>query len=351
MRRGLIAWSRAELPEAALAARVERTRAALAKAGLTALVLYTNNTRPAAASWLCGFVPYWSEGLLVLPRDGEPMLVVALSKRVQSWIEATSRVSGVVSTPRIGREAGRLIAAGKGGPVGVADLDGLPVGIADELRESGLLLVDATLLFAELRGHADPAELALAMKAASIAQQALAQAISRHDHAAPVIAAVELRARELGAEECYVAVAIDLARERHLRRIEGPAPLGQSFAIRATVAYKGAWVRSTRTLFRDETKAPLLARAAERFAGAVATLPNPRGMNELESWLVEGCRVAQPLSALMGSAIAEPTTLAPGALVSVQACIALDGHPILIGGAALLGAAGEAAGLLIPPLI
>jgi len=74
-------------------------------------------------------------------------------------------------------------------------------------------------------------------------------------------------------------------------------------------------------------------------------------MNELESWLVEGCRVAQPLSALMGSAIAEPTTLHSGALVSVQACIALDGHPIMIGGAALLGAAGEAAGLLIPPLI
>ena len=52
-------------------------------------------------------MPYWSEAMLVLPRDGEPVLVVALSKRVQTWIEATSRVAEVVSAPRIGVEAGK----------------------------------------------------------------------------------------------------------------------------------------------------------------------------------------------------------------------------------------------------
>lgn len=51
MRRGLIAWSKAELPQAVLEARVERARAAMAEAGLDALLLYTNNTRTAAVSW------------------------------------------------------------------------------------------------------------------------------------------------------------------------------------------------------------------------------------------------------------------------------------------------------------
>ncbi|MBI3707707.1 MAG: aminopeptidase P family N-terminal domain-containing protein [Proteobacteria bacterium] len=105
MRRGLIAWSRAELPEAVFDRRVERARAAMAAANLDALVLYTNNTRPAGVSWFTGFVPYWSEGLLVLLRAGGPQLVVALSKRVQDWLERTSHAAGVTCAPRVGSEA------------------------------------------------------------------------------------------------------------------------------------------------------------------------------------------------------------------------------------------------------
>ena len=69
MRRGLIAWSNGELPEAVLATRVDRVRAAMAGASLDALVVYTNNTRPAGASWLTGFVPYWSDAMLLVPRE------------------------------------------------------------------------------------------------------------------------------------------------------------------------------------------------------------------------------------------------------------------------------------------
>src|SRR5262249_25685022 len=68
MRRGLIAHSKVELPDAAFDARQARLRAAMA--GLDALLVYTNNTRPAGVSWLVGFIPYWSEAMLVLPRSG-----------------------------------------------------------------------------------------------------------------------------------------------------------------------------------------------------------------------------------------------------------------------------------------
>jgi hypothetical protein len=58
MRRGLIARSKVELPDAVLDARLDRLRAAMRAVGLDALLAYTDNTRPAAVSWLCGFVPY-----------------------------------------------------------------------------------------------------------------------------------------------------------------------------------------------------------------------------------------------------------------------------------------------------
>jgi Xaa-Pro aminopeptidase len=350
MRRGLIAWSKTELPEAALAARVARAQGAMAKAGLAALVLYSNNTRPAAASYVCGFIPYWSEGVMVLPRAGEPYLVVALTKRVATWIGTTSRVASVLSTPRVGAETVKAIAAAGGGRIGVADLDGFPAGIAADMREAGAKLEDASELFASLRAPADPAEIALAGKAASIAHAALARLSPRKEDANAAISAVEEHARAAGAEECYVAAAPDLARDPRFRRIEGTAALGQTFAVRASVAYKGAWVRLARTLCRDEAKASLARVAAEKFAAAVASLPDTRGLGEMASWLVEGCRIAQPLEAFAGSRIAAPRALRPGMIVSVEARLMLDGSPVLLAAPALLGAAGEPASLLVAPL-
>ena len=68
MRRGLIARSPEELPDAVLDARLARLRAGIDAARLDALIVYTNNTRPAGVSWVTGFVPYWSEALRVLLR-------------------------------------------------------------------------------------------------------------------------------------------------------------------------------------------------------------------------------------------------------------------------------------------
>ena len=355
MRRGLISRSKAELPDAALDARLERVRAAMAEAHLVALLVYTNNTRPAGVSWLTGFVPYWSEALLVVPREREPVLVVALTYRVKSWIERTSRVADVIHTPRIGLEAARMIAAKEpAATIGIADLDGLSVGIVDDLREGGpdLTLRDASALFARLRAEADPAEIALAVTAATIGQRALAQVPSmraeRDAKLGEIIAAVEREARELGAEEIYIAAAPDLAHDCRFKRIEGEARLGGRFALRATVAYKGTWIRLVRT-FEGQGVATPNEEAAVRFAAAIAELPSERGFTGASSWLVEGCRIAQPLEPLLGSRVAEPITPAAGALVSVQATIDVDGRPVLLGAPGLIGRRGEAASLLVRP--
>jgi Xaa-Pro aminopeptidase len=351
MRRGLISRSKAELPDAVLDARIARVRAAMGAAGLDALLLYTNNTRPAGVSWLTGFVPYWSEALLVVPPDREPVLVAALSYRVKSWIERTSRLAEVIHGPRIGLEAARLIAAWKGdAAVGIADFDGLAAGIVEDLRRGGprLSLSDATALFAPVRAEADPAEIALAVRAAAIAQRALAQPSERGASLGEIIAAIEAQARTDGAEEVYIAGAPDLGRDRRLRRIEGEVALGERFALRATVAYKGTWIRLTRTFPRDDAVRPQ-EEAAARLAAAVAKLPRADGFASFSSWLVEGCRIAQPLEPLMGSRVATAHALAPGALVSVQVACEIESRPLLVGAPALVGRPGEAASLLVTP--
>lgn len=349
MRRGLIAWSRAELPEAVFAARAGRVQAAMAQAGLAALLVYSNNTRAAGASWVCGFVPYWSEGVMVLPRAGDPVLVVALSKRVATWIAATSRVADVISTPRVGAEIANFVAGKGGGRVGVADLDGFPAGIAADLAAAGVALEDASALFAPLRAKADPAELALAAHAGAIAHDALQALKPEYRDAEAVIATVEGRARAHAAEECYVAVAPDLTQGTRFARLEGSVLLGACFAVRATVAYKGAWVRLARTLFRDEARVPVARAAAERFAAAAAMLPGTDGFSGMR-WLVEGTRIAQPLEPLMGSRLAELRALAAPALATVQAAFVQDGAPVALAAPVFVGAAGEPAALLVPPV-
>ena len=343
MRRGLIARSPDELPDAALDARLARVRAAMTVASLDALIVYTNNTRPAGVSWLTGFVPYWSEALLVLPRDGDPVLVVALTFRVKTWIERTSRVADVIHTPRIGLEAGRRIAAAKAdAAVGIVDFDNLSAGIVDDLRAGGprLALRDASRLFAQARAVADPAEIGLAKKAGAIAREALARVTPDGSSLGEMLAAAEAAARQQGAEEIYLAVAPDLARDSRLRRVEGDVTPGAIFAVRASVAYKGSWVRMTRTIGCEKAEA-----AAATFAGAVRGLPSGRDFAGFGAWLVEGCRLAQPLEALMGSRVAPAQPPALGMIVSVQAQLDV-GTPVLIGAPALVGQ-----GLLAEPIL
>jgi Creatinase/Prolidase N-terminal domain len=347
MRRGLIARSLVELPDAVFDARLDRLRAVMQAAELDALVIYTNNTRPAGVSWLTGFVPYWSEAVLVVPRLGGPYLVAALSFRVKPWIERVSRLADVLHTPRIGLQAAQQIAATQAdAAVGVVDFDGLPAGIAEDLREGGpkLALHDASALFTALRGVADPAEIALATKAAAIGRHALAAAAGDNPNA--MIATVESAARQLGAEEIYVAVAADLERDTRFRRIEGEAALGKTFALRATVAYKGAWIRFVHSV----CEATIMQEAAERFAQAVASLPSDRGFAGFGSWLVEGCRMAQPLDPLIGSRLGQGYPPPPGALVSVQAALAVGGQTVLLGAPALIARPGEASSLIANPL-
>ena len=121
---------------------------------------------------------------------------------------------------------------------------------------------------------------------------------------------IEQHARLAGAEETYIAVAPDLAADRRLNRTSQPTPLADRFAVRASIAYKGCWIRRTRTFVKDGGAAKAdawfdgVARSLEagkpigaQLAAKVKELPGAA----LQGWIAESCSGSYPLSAVASS--------------------------------------------------
>jgi hypothetical protein len=307
MRRGLMGWNAEELPVAALEARLGKLRAAMQSAGLDAFLVYTNNTRPSAVAWLTGFTPYWSDALLLVGKTGAPVFATALSKRVSEWIRTTDLVSEIANTPQPGKLMGERLAKDKAKRVGVLEYDMLPAGFTHDLETAaaGVECIDGTALFAGLRREVDDSERTLLRRADAIAQAALKEAETGKARDAGTLAGlVEQSARFAGAEEAYIAVAPDLTHDRRLNRTSQPAPLTDRFAVRASIAYKGCWVRRTRTFAKDAARADAwfegVAKSLEakpiaaQLAAKVKDLPG----TTLTNWIAESCSGSYPLSAI-----------------------------------------------------
>ncbi|OGA68091.1 MAG: hypothetical protein A3G81_19645 [Betaproteobacteria bacterium RIFCSPLOWO2_12_FULL_65_14] len=271
MRRGLIAWSKEQVPPSALDARVRRVQQALGAQGLDALLAYTNFTRPAAVSWLTHFIPYWSEALVVVLPEGAPLLLASLSKRMFPWAREVSHVGEIVPAPDLGRAAAAFVEQRALEHVGVVDLEHLPWSVAEPMG-IGAELVDASELFAALRQPADRYENALAARATQIAERALAAIPGQPPHAAEILAAVEVTARLEGAEEIIPRIS----------------EIGDRTAVELSVAYKGVWIRLCRTY-------PLVADAESWFKAVLQdhAVPPP---GKLTRRTVESCIGSSPLS-------------------------------------------------------
>ena len=336
MRRGLLAWSRDEVPPAVLDARVARCRAAMATEGVDALVLYTSFPRPASVSFLTHFVPYWNQGVLVVLPDGVPTLFVGLSKRVGGWIEETAHIAEAVCTPRLGATIAGFLKDRLAAPktIGVAELARLPGGIAAPLARgvAPARLTDATALFAAARHPADEAELALAAHAEAMAEDAFA-GIARTDSSAPLVSALDGALRLRGAEEVLIAIAPDLDRDARLIRPEADIAFGERAAVRLSLAYKGHWIRVAHTLDRGGIDAESHA-ALRRSLGGTSVAGSLKGAvagARLRSWSAEVNRGSNPLSVAADERNPD-AALPAGSVVSVTA--RYDGP----GGASILGA-------------
>src|SRR6266581_2425524 len=168
MRRGLISWSREEVPAPVLERRVARLQNRMRDAGLGAVLVYTSFARPSAVAWLTHFVPYWNEALLVIFPTEAPVLLAAFSNRVHDWIRSVSHLGEVRSAPDLGPAAAAFLKERSPEParIGVIELDALPWSVAEAMAKpgSGVELVDATGVFASVRQPADESEVLLARR-------------------------------------------------------------------------------------------------------------------------------------------------------------------------------------------
>ncbi|MEW6454933.1 MAG: aminopeptidase P family N-terminal domain-containing protein [Pseudomonadota bacterium] len=354
MRRGLMGRDESELPVAALEARLTRLRVAMQNGGLDSFLVYTNNVRPSAVTYLTGFTPYWSDALLLVGKNGPPVFATALSKRVSEWIRTTDPVSEILNTPKPGSALGALLAKDATiKRVGVLELDTLPGGLYDEIAAAApaVELVDATALFSALRATADEVELGLLRKADAIAVAALDQVGGSGTTDAGTLAGlVEKHARLAGAEEIYVTIAPDLSADTRFIRLSQPAVLADRFAVRASVAYKGSWVRRTSTFARDRSAANAdawfasTARSLEagksiasQLAEKIKALPG----GTIKNWMAEGCTGSYPLAVVASSRMPGNDTLANGqhAVLTVELSVAgqpwIGAAPLIVGKSSL----------------
>lgn len=313
MRRGLMAWDADEIPIDILRERIQRLQTAMAAAGQDAMILYTNFIRSGAVSHLTAFSPYWADGVLLVPRQGEPVFATTLSKRVSSWIQSVKPVGELVTSPTPGTVlAQRLAASGGVRRVAILELDDFPSGLYDDLTAAlpGIEIVDGSEAFAAARGHLDDVERRLLERADAIAQDALDRlSLETAINVGAAVGAVEKHARAQGAEEVYVAIAPDLDADRRFVRLSGGLPLGGRFAIRATLAYKGAWVRHTKTYSRDDKDRFPIGRADSWFKAFVSRIDASRPLPDqlaaavaglakvqLAGWMAESVVGTRPLA-------------------------------------------------------
>jgi hypothetical protein len=290
-----MAWDSNEVPVAALRQRVERLQAQMARARQDAMILYTNFVRSGAVSHLTGFSPYWADGVLLVPQRGEPVFATTLSKRVGSWIQSVKPVGDLINTPAPGRALGERLAA-KGGVrrIAILELDDFPSGLYGEVAAAlpTVEFVDGSASFALARRPLDAVERRLLMASEDLAKGAL-QSVRREDDAGTVVGAVETYVRLHGAEEIYVAIAPDLDADRRFIRLSGHRRLGRRFAIRATVAYKGSWVRRTKTYSRDSRDQSTIDRADAWLETLLAGVDPRRDLKDQIATAIESLTDAQ----------------------------------------------------------
>lgn len=349
MRHGLMAWREDELSRSDVLERQRRLQAAMAAAGLDAVIVYTNHVRSAGVTFLTGFTPYWSDALLLLPAKGQTALATALSKRVGNWIRSTSPTVEVLHSPQPGRLVGEKLATDGGRRIGVVELDHMPGGLVEEIRAAASVdLVDASELFAGVRAVPDAAELRLATKADAIAAAAFAQAPARPTLVGDVTEALELSVRNAGAEECYVASAPDLQVDARLARTKGKTSLGTYFAVRLSVAYNGVWIRRTESFARAGMDAVLtdLSRWAAGLADTIRLTaplqPQIVGLEvpatlRIEDWTLEAPVGTRPLARVAAQA-GQPARQPPYGVLSLR--LAARHTPLLL--ARTFGLAGAA---------
>jgi hypothetical protein len=243
VKRGLITWDKNEIAPSVFAERIEALRKVLRTRNLPAGIAYSDLWRSNQVRSLQNFSPYFNRALLVVPVEGETVLLCGLSPRVYKWIQSVTPITEV----RPGKNfAGPLeaMATERGwSQVGVIDEAGLPFDVHAALMNTHMELVDITAEdFA--CPMPDATELTMRRKSVAMARVVLESEIGfgagRRDY--ELIGHLEQTLRRAGAEDLIMVVG-------HGGNSPAPptgASLEDEFSVSVAVEYRGHWTRISR---------------------------------------------------------------------------------------------------------
>jgi Xaa-Pro aminopeptidase len=238
MKRGLITWDKAELPPSVFDARLAKAREAIAEQDLPALLVYSDVWRSNEGRHLTNYMPYWNRSLIVLPREGAPVLLCGLSPRVYPWIKSVTVFEEIRPASKLVPTLLQLCSERGWTKLGVLDLLRLPHEISLPLLASDLKTSDVKL---ELT---DDAEIAMLQRAEKMAREILAAELPNGagltDYQFSGL--LERAFRRAGAEDLVLLFSTGDSAPRPARG----AMLGDKYSVVVALEYRGHWARVTR---------------------------------------------------------------------------------------------------------
>jgi len=232
MKRGLITWDRAELPPSVFETRLAKARAALTQHDLPALLVYSDVWRSTEGRHLTNFMPYWNRSLIVIPREGGPILLCGLSPRVYPWIKSVTVFEEIRPAAKLVPTLLQLCAERGWTRVGVLDLPRLPHEIQIPLELANITF-DLT----------DEAEIAWNRRAEQMARQILSAELPKGAGLTDYqfSGRLERAYRRAGAEDLVLRFSIGGSTPRPACG----AKLGDRYAVAVALEYRGHWARIT----------------------------------------------------------------------------------------------------------
>jgi Xaa-Pro aminopeptidase len=235
MKRGLITWDKTELPPAVFETRLAKARAVLAAQDLPALLVYSDVWRSTEGRHLTNFMPYWNRSLIIIPRDGGPILLCGLSPRVYPWIKSVTVFEEIRPASKLVPTLLQLSAERGWTKLGVLDLPRLPHEIHSPLEASDVKASDVKL------DLMDDAEIAMHRRAEQMAHGILTaelpKGVGLTDYQFSGI--LERAFRRAGAEDLVLLFSTGGSTPRPACG----AMLADQYAVAVALEYRGHWAR------------------------------------------------------------------------------------------------------------
>lgn len=349
MRRGMMEWQAEEVPAALLSQRIQAVAEHCRQQGLSAMFFYSNFTRPVDISTLTHFVPFWSQALLAVTADGQSAIAMATTGRTVQWIRSSSVVDHVLVSSQIGHAladwALQVIPQNTAQAIGVVHPSDIPALLLKQIqsRLPTYERVDESAWWAHAASSWDAPELVQA-KVRSIARQAFTALEATYiEDAHTIVAVTDGFCRAQGAEEVSVYIAPSVNTSTKLHRIEGPVTLGDQVTVQISLAYKGHWIRQTRTYTLVDQRLIVhpLCSSAETALSPMTTVQEitcwaqqiaQNTQSQLKHWRIEGPKNGMPLANLISADSSNAVFASPPSHACLTLHLETSNGPVIWGG-------------------